>query len=177
VKISLDYDGVLSHTMGTWCTLYNKKYNKNIGTKDIGGWDFYKGLGLTTDEAFEIFHECWANPQLLKSLEKDLPLKTMKLSTLGKLDIVTSVHEEYRNSIESWLEFKGVKYNDLIFSTKKYKLPYDVYIDDSPENALDIDEIDRFCLLYHQPWNYHIPETDHIKRIYSLDHAYEVLKN
>lgn len=52
----------------------------------------------------------------------------------------------------------------------KSDLDYDVFIDDSPLNALKIFQEKKKIILYSQPWNQHISE-DKISRVSNLSEA------
>jgi uncharacterized HAD superfamily protein len=57
----------------------------------------------------------------------------------------------------------------------KADLDYDVFIDDSPLNALRILQRNKKVILYSQPWNKHISENQ-IHRISNLSEAVEKIK-
>ena len=56
----------------------------------------------------------------------------------------------------------------------KADLDYDVFIDDSPLNALKIIQQNKKIILYSQPWNQHISEKE-VFRISNLSEAIEKL--
>jgi len=57
----------------------------------------------------------------------------------------------------------------------KADLDYDVFIDDSPLNALKILQHNKKVILYSQPWNKHISDN-RILRISNLSEAVEKIK-
>jgi len=120
MKIALDFDGVLSHTMKRWVEIYNKKPNKHaqISIRDISEWAFYKKMGLSLEEAFEVFDACWKDWEKLEPLEPDQWLKTRMLCNLGEMDIVTAVTQKYLPNIETWAKCKGLHYGKVIHSSK-----------------------------------------------------------
>lgn len=174
LKISMDYDGTLTNTMELWCKKYNTLYNKNIGINDIKKWDFYTDFGLSDSQAFEIFDLVWLNWKDLKPLEKDQGKTIGKMTINNTVDLVTSVRDKHYNHVKNWLIENGIPYNDLVFSSHKYELDYDIFIDDSPINARKVDEKGKTCLLYHQEWNKDVSGSN-IKRVYSLEEAREYI--
>lgn len=182
MKIALDFDGVLSHTMKRWVAVYNTKPNKHaeISTRDIDKWAFFENWGMNLEEAFGIFDECWRDWEKLEPLEPDQWQKTKMLCNLGEMDIVTAVTEKYLPNIETWARCKGLHYNKLIHSNSKQDLDYDIYIDDSPKNILEIFDAGKVALMYNQPWNRHVEELQNHKggiiRIYNLYHAIDVIR-
>ena len=57
----------------------------------------------------------------------------------------------------------------------KADLDYDVFIDDSPLNAIKFLENNKKMILYSQPWNQHIC-NDKLFRISNLSEAIEIIK-
>jgi len=182
MKIALDFDGVLAHTMKRWCEVCNGLSNKAplVGVRDIEHWHFYKDFGLTKVEAFDIFDIVWQNWQKLEPMEPDLGQKTHMLNNLGQVDIVTSIHADKVLFIRQWLARHKIEFKELIFSEDKYNLDYDVFIDDSPENVTKAYENHKQCLLYNQPWNRDVPNkigsVIGIRRVYNLYHAIDAIR-
>jgi hypothetical protein len=58
----------------------------------------------------------------------------------------------------------------------KSNLDYDVFIDDSPLNAVKFLENNKKVILYSQPWNMHI-SNDKLDRITNLSEAIEKIKS
>jgi uncharacterized protein len=152
-RIALDFDNVLADTMTGWINYYNKKYNVNLRKSDITLWKFWelKTIGMEKADAYRIFDLVWYEWQELEPLEENVGLIVDKIKNLAELDIVTATKGE----IMEWLKFHGVKYRELIKtdSIKKADLDYDIFIDDSPDDALELGERKKICLLYDQPWN------------------------
>ena len=58
----------------------------------------------------------------------------------------------------------------------KADLDYDVFIDDSPLNAIKFLENNKKMILYSQPWNQHISNPK-LYRISNLYEAIEIIKS
>jgi hypothetical protein len=58
----------------------------------------------------------------------------------------------------------------------KANLDYDVFIDDSPLNAIKFLENNKKVILYSQPWNRHI-RNNKLFRISNLSEAIEIIKS
>lgn len=189
MRISLDFDGVLSHTMKSWVNNCNILDNNvpEITLKDIDRWAFFEKWGMEWPEALEIFKMCWTDTDNLDPMEHDLAQKVRLLKKLGTVDVVTSVDPICKHFIEYWLIRKGIEYDGLRFVSIKEELDYDVFIDDSPVNAMKIFNAGKDVLLYNQPWNRNIPNsfcTDKgtgeewsITRVYNLYHAIDVIRS
>lgn len=185
MKLAIDFDNVLAHTTHLWVEICNHRDNgaRNISVRDVEKWDFWKDLGLDNKEAFDIFDITWESWEKIPPIESEIQQKTKMLSNLfeGKIDVVTSVKEGHKVAVHSWLAKHGIYYRDVVFSEKKHKLDYDIYIDDSPYNAIDIYKNKKLCLLYNQPWNREIPNKSGsivgIRRVYNLYHAIDIIRD
>ncbi len=179
MRIALDFDGVLAHTMELWVDEYNRLHpSKKITIEDIDRWAFFEkeSIGLSYDEAFDIFDFCWRHSELINPNEADQQVKVKRLQKFGKVDIVTSVVKN-KEKIKEWISSHGIVPDDIVFTQEKWKLNYDVYIDDSPSNAEKIRDVGKICLLYNQDWNRDVKEDAKIIRVYSLGHVIEILNN
>ena len=58
----------------------------------------------------------------------------------------------------------------------KADLDYDIFIDDSPLNAIKFLENNKKVILYSQPWNEHI-SNNQLFRISKLSETIEIIKN
>jgi 5'(3')-deoxyribonucleotidase len=172
VKIALDFDNVLADTMNVWIKYYNETYGKSKTKRDIKRWEFWIDLGISETEAFRIFDEVWSDLENLPLMEKNAGVITKELATIAEIDIVTAV----KAKIKSWLDRKGIIYNDIVYGYKKTHLDYSIFIDDSPSLAEELSN-EKICLLYNQPWNQNMSkETKNIIRIYSLNDALNYIR-
>lgn len=169
--MALDFDNVLADTMSAWIKIYNKKYAKVIEKSDIIEWKFWSLLKIQREEAYEIYDLVWANWKELHATEENIGLTIDKLKATCVIDIVTSA----QGDVKEWLKLNDVKYNNLIYTSEKAKLDYDIFIDDSPEEALKLDKNKRLCFLYDQPWNSNITGKK-IVRVRNLVEAMELIK-
>lgn len=192
MKIGLDFDGVTGYTTKLWVEKFNEKYQTSITTRNIDRWGFYEPLGITLNECMEIFGETWKDWKKLEPMEQDMWQKTRMLCNLGTVDIVTNASPDVRLQLEKWLGVHKISYNELIFSSSKWDLDYDVFIDDSPSNIEKIYKAGKIALVYNHAWNRDIKEksnvfehgactyVDHdkgqIRRIYNLYHAIDFIK-
>jgi 5'(3')-deoxyribonucleotidase len=178
-KVALDFDNVLADTMNAWLNIFNKRYSREIKKSDIIKWKFWPLLKIRRKTAYQIFNLVWENWEELPPIEENIASRVEKLSATSRVDIVTSA----RGDVKQWLKFQGIKYNELIYTKQKSNLKYDFFIDDSPDEALDLGREGKPCLLYDQPWNQENRETyvfsnhDAIFRITCIDEAIDHIGN
>jgi uncharacterized HAD superfamily protein len=173
--IALDLDGVLCDSMGSWVRIWNSRHpHRQITVEDIREWDFWKGLGISREEFNAVFDEVWRGWRDLAPLEDDIGGKVARLSALGRVDIVSGRTPRHLPYVKSWLKRHKIRYSSLILGvSRKSSLNHDVFIDDSPVEALSIAETARYVLLRDQPWNRLLRFNRFILRVGSLDEAYQ----
>jgi uncharacterized HAD superfamily protein len=112
-------------------------------------------------------------------MEYDIANAVEKLHSVGTVDIVTARDATSTQYVKKWLEHNKIKYNDYVAvmrgSDKAY-LNYDIFIDDSPRNAVTIASKGKNVLLYDQPWNRSITDSQ-IVRIKKLEEAVNVISD
>ncbi|HET8856561.1 MAG TPA: hypothetical protein VFM28_03440 [Nitrososphaeraceae archaeon] len=155
--VAIDLDSVLADVLITWINEYNRLKNANIAKEDIIVWDIHTILPITEAESESLFSFIW------KYRWKDIPT-TQK--DIGKI-IERLKSENYRTSIitkrerktipyvYNWLEANGIHCDELICvfdSTPKSIYPFDILIDDAPQNIIDI-KLPKKGILFNQPWN------------------------
>lgn len=157
-----------------------------ITHRDIDEWGFYTKFDMTLNECFDYFSKAWGDWKNLHPTERHLKQKTKMLNNLCSVDVVTAVIPEHMDDIRKWLDYNNIIYGDLVRSTEKEKLDYDIYIDDASKNIIKIYEAGKIGLLYNQAWNRDVqnqvtvdptkPYNAKIERIYNLYHAIDVIR-
>ena len=172
MKIALDVDGVLADVIQPWID-YNNSKRKKIFKSDIVDWDFWKKFKIDPYDFYQELSLCWKNWLSIPPTQKNLSNITKNLSDIGQVDIVTA-REKYTNSyVKKWLNHHNIVYDDyvsVIDGTMKVDLEYDVFIDDSPLNALQMIQKNKKIILYSQPWNKHV-SNNQVIRISNLEEA------
>lgn len=177
-KIALDFDSVLSDTMKSWTAKHNQLHGSDFSKSDIKSWEFWDDLGVEKEVMKTCFREAWKDWENLPATEPDLDKKVRELSDHGQVDIVTNVDEDHLEYIRKWLENGNIEVEEVKHAGgEKIQLPYDLFIDDSPNLAMDAEQHKKKCFVYNQQWNIHIQPSKNISRIYSLTDAIENISN
>jgi 5'(3')-deoxyribonucleotidase len=164
MKIALDVDGVLADVIVSWLN-YSNSIRPHISKNPF---DFYAELS-----------HCWKDWKSLPTTEENLSSTTKNLSTLGQVDIVTARERSTDSFVKNWLNYHDISYDNyvsVIDGPMKADLDYDVFIDDSPLNAVKFLENNKKVILYSQPWNLHI-SNHKLDRITNLSEAIEKIKS
>ena len=176
MKIALDVDGVLADVIQSWLN-YSNSVRKEISKHEITDWDFWKKFEINRYDFYDELSRCWKNWNIIPPTEENLSIITEKLSEIGQVDIVTARERSTDSFVKNWLKHHQISFDNyvsVIDGPMKAELDYDVFIDDSPLNALKIIENKKKIILYSQPWNQHIKQ-EKIHRISNLSESIEKL--
>ena len=177
MKIALDVDGVLADVIESWL-IYSNKIRARISKDYITNWDFWKKFKINRYDFYEELTTCWTNWNSIPPTENNLSIITQNLSNFGQVDIVTAREISTDSFVKNWLKLHDVTYQNyisVIDGPMKADLDYDIFIDDSPLNAIKFLKHKKKVFLYSQPWNQHISDQN-IQRISTLSEAVEKLK-
>jgi 5'(3')-deoxyribonucleotidase len=178
LKIALDFDSVLSDTMKSWVSKYNKKHGTAYTKEDIRQWKFWNDFNISRDYAQEFFRESWEDWTTLPHTESNLNQTIDQLSKHGTVDVVTNVDKSHLKYVKKWLAKENISVDDVKHAgPEKISNPYDIFIDDDPDLAEKAKTNNKNCFLYHQKWNVSIQQSDSVIRIYKLTEAiHEIAK-
>ena len=177
MKIALDVDGVLADVIQSWLH-YNNSIRKELSKSEITSWDFWKKFQINR---YDFYHElslCWKDWRSIPPTEKNLSSIIKDLSKLGQVDIVTARENSTDPFVKKWLDHHNISYDNYVSVVDgpiKADLEYDVFIDDSPLNALKFVENNKKIILYSQPWNQQISEIQ-VQRISNFSEIIEKIK-
>ena len=177
MKIALDVDGVLADVIVSWIN-YSNSIRPHISKNQVTDWEFWKKFDINPFDFYSELSYCWKNWESLPPTEENLSSTTKSLSTLGQVDIVTARERSTDSFVKNWLNFHDISYDNyvsVIDGPMKADLDYDVFIDDSPLNAVKFLENKKKVILYSQPWNMHI-SNNNLDRITNLSEAIEKIK-
>jgi hypothetical protein len=172
MKIALDVDGVIADVIQSWLN-YNNSIRQKITKREISDWDFWKKFKINRYDFYAELSSCWKDWSSIPPTEENLSITTKSLSELGQVDIVTARERSTDSFVKNWLVYHDISFDNyvsVIDGPMKSDLDYDIFIDDSPLNALKIIQQKKKVILYSQPWNQYILE-DQIYRVSSLSEA------
>lgn len=189
MKIALDLDGVLIDTMGKFVEIWNLLKKDNKTKDDIKRFGFYEDWGMNTEEFWAMFD--FVKHEKIDPVDSKVAkyVKKIKEKYTYSLDVVTTRKESERGLIERHLNdiglVPGTHYDDIIITPRlgevpKSAYPYDLFIDDSPYLAKDIQ---RFApdgpvvLLWQQPWNWMVESGNNVYRVTNWKQVLKCFEN
>ena len=175
-RIALDLDGVLVDSLGKFVEVWNSIRNDKKTLDDIKRFGFYTDWGIS-EAVFWIFFDL-AKTEKLDAIDPKAPKYIKKLFKQHSIDIVTARKESERGLVIRTLKnigiFEGEHYANLVITPRlehspKIKYDYDIYIDDNPNLARDVQAIqqfeDRVMLMWVQPWNWMVEGGHGVYRV------------
>jgi 5'(3')-deoxyribonucleotidase len=176
MKIALDVDGVLADVILSWLN-YSNSIRPEIKKHQITNWDFWKNFQINRYDFYSELSSCWKNWTSIPPTEENLASITKNLSDIAQVDIVTARERDTDSFVKNWLKHYGISFDNyvsVIDGPMKADLDYDIFIDDSPLNALKFLQNKKKVILYSQPWNQHIIDKN-IHRISNLSEVIDKL--
>ena len=161
MRIALDVDGVLADVIQSWLN-YNNSIRFKIQKSHITSWDFWKKYKIDRYDFYKELSLCWKNWNSIPPTEKNLNNVTKNLAEIGQVDIVTAREKSTDHFVKEWLNFQNITYDNyvsVIDGPMKANLNYDIFIDDSPLNALKLIQKNKKIFLYSQPWNQNLVDN------------------
>ena len=191
VRVAVDLDSVLAQTVPAMLRVYNATYQTSYTKTDIT--DYSAGnvlpelqrLGKSKGKSmfFRLLDKAWEDWQSIEPEPGAIEaVRRMKDAGL-QIDIVTGRSTTPRDILELWLRQHGIPYDNLIVaeakpgeerrtSELKTDLPYDIFVVDNPFMAKAIaGQPDKFLLLFDQPWNVGIVESENVVRVHGWPDA------
>jgi len=155
LKIAVDLDGVVWDIMGVFVDIYNRLYKEDNKVEDIDDWYYFP------QERWEVVYPLTL-PRIMEypMLDPYIPTYLYLLNKVHDVSIITKEQnpiELLKQKLITLDIYEGREYNEIIrleIKDKKLDYPFDVYIDDYPGMAKDMDKYPgRTLLFYDQPWN------------------------
>ncbi len=162
LRLGIDLDGVVANFNAGWMARYNREFGAALDPALVTKWD---GLAELThfDHMGAFWH--WARGGDGPSIFRDLPLVDGAAEALATLavdhDIVIitakprwAIHDTY-----AWLADNEIPTREVHITSKKWRVPCDVYVEDSPFQLPNIVENRPQATVFRfvRPWNEPVP--------------------
>ena len=153
LTVSLDVECVLAHSVKRLIEVHNQRHETRYTVDKIDSWEWIPNH-IGTEEFGKIVRSEWIRrPEMIEVCEPNLVEAVNRLTTIAKVNVVTS-HVGVEAEMQAWLMDHGIDDYDQFISTEETKaaLGYDVYIDDKPYLADELQE-DQEQYLLQWGWN------------------------
>jgi hypothetical protein len=173
LRVSLDLESVLAAVRPE----FEREYEKRTGNPIFGEkmeWGF-GNCQYDYSTFMEITASNWKHRwDQIEATEPDIAGRVNAIrDKVGRLDVVTN-RRGFDQKLQLWLEKHGIQYDHFLVADhvdSKIELPYEVFIDDRPGMANDLDVLgndDQYLLVYNQPWNRDVRERLNVTRVDDL---------
>jgi uncharacterized HAD superfamily protein len=169
MKIGIDLDEVLGHSLPELIAFHNHNYGTNLKTEDFTSYNFEKVWGGTLAEAIDKVEE-FHKTQYFKNIKPMEGAKEVleKLKKNNELFVITARRDNIRKETEEWVNkyypniFSKIYFTDEFSnastkSTTKKKicdsLDIDIFIEDNIKYALECAGPKRKVYLLNYQWN------------------------
>ena len=173
MRAGIDLDGVVHAWSPTVRRILLAKFGVDVGESET--WDWIKDHSTP-----EMWKWLWSNEgirsgQYLGPLYPDALLGLKKIAYDQDIIVITARPKAAIPNTLYWLGIHGIEAKEihvLGHSEKKSAIPCDWYVDDKPENCIDLATTGKPVFLFDQKWNASF-EAPGVKRVLSW---YELLK-
>jgi len=169
--IGVDIDNVIADTEKELRNVLLDTWGIALDREDISDYALQNMPGIQGD-VLDGLIKMFAEGDIFLRLEAiDGAGETLRrLANSHELHLVTSRPEKVRPQTVEWLKTNDIPYHDLIFSekTKLNGVPYELFIEDQTNFALELAESGAFVLLFDAPWNRQLEHVN-IDRVYTWD--------
>jgi len=153
--IACDLDGVLADTVKLVLRNIEEKTAIKKTNDDIKQYDMAKELGLPRDYIMYAFRKAWREYEKIELVDPNIPYILNKLHEQAIIYIVTSSIGDDKEII-GWLKMNNIVYDKLVHVKKdneKLNVEADVFIEDNPYLAIELDKVGKSVIVLQQPWN------------------------
>ena len=175
--LGVDIDNVLNNFQEVMGKLVKRKLKKE---PDITNYDLYHGLNMNDSQRHEFYKENqdWINNNM--KVEWRASFYMEKIKQKYKIVIITARHFDVAPETTLWLEEHSIPYDEIHFNTGdkvdacKF-LNVEYMVEDSPWNLRKLNKEGIKTLIYNQPFNQKVSETELATRVNNWEDIYNFL--
>ncbi len=176
MNIALDIDGVIIDFVRSFNTVVKKRLAYDLKYEDLYCHDIGQVLGIPKSHVNQLLKETLENNHfdLIDQAKESIDY----LKDHHYVFLITGRDECYRERTIELLSEHDIHYEELYFSRylEKHhvKVPFDVFVEDSVEEAVSLSQKGSTILLMNHPWN---AKTLNIKNLFKrVDNWEDILK-
>ncbi len=168
LRLGIDLDGVVADFNGGWMARYNREFEAQLTPDLVQKWD---GLAELThfDHMAAFWH--WARNDEGPSIFRDLPLMDGAIEALDELAvkheivIITAKPRWAIHDTFAWLADNKIPTREVHITSKKWQVPCDVYVEDSPAQLAHMvaERAESLVLRFVRAWNRPVPGAHDIE--------------
>ncbi|MFP3215641.1 MAG: hypothetical protein RXR32_03800 [Candidatus Micrarchaeota archaeon] len=152
--IAVDLDGVLADSIKQMLRIIEEETGVKKTNEEIKRYDL-SDIGLPREYIMYAFRKAWMEYEKIELVDPNIPYILKKLREQAIIYIVTSSIGA-DNEIIGWLEMNNIVYDKLVHvkeDKEKLSVEADVFIEDNPYLAIELDKVGKSVIVLQQPWN------------------------
>lgn len=191
MRIGIDVDEVLCRTNDYFLYEFNKKHKTNFMRDELTSYTYDCFKGFDGEYIFDCLIKHLNESSIFYDVLDSSKEVLLELKEMGhELFIITSRWKDLGEKTKLWIYkhfgedfFKDILiYNDgsdrnIDKSQIAQEYNIDVLIEDAPKYALNTASKKIKVLLFNQPWNKNVPESEYITRVYSWNEIGVILSD
>lgn len=181
LNICIDIDATLTEPY-YWLDICNEYFNKNIKPYEITQYSIYKVMGVSREEYFDFYNKYKLKIHTEEKVRKDGKAIVNRISKYNNIFFVTAREKSLELFTEAYLTLNKVNFDGLYVLGSHHKvdkareLNCDIFIEDNPNNAIELSEASFKVLLMDTYYNGEIKENEFIKRVYNWNQIYDFIE-
>ncbi|GAA0737051.1 5' nucleotidase, NT5C type [Clostridium oceanicum] len=181
LNICIDIDATLTEPY-YWLDICNEYFNKNIKPYEITQYSIYKVMGVSREEYFDFYNKYKLKIHTEEKVRKDGKAIVNRISKYNNIFFVTAREKSLELFTEAYLTLNKVNFDGLYVLGSHHKvdkareLNCDIFIEDNPNNAIELSEASFKVLLMDTYYNREIKENEFIKRVYNWNQIYDFIE-
>lgn len=180
--IGVDLDGVCSDFYGRMREIAAEWFERNLEELTTEVTHGLTEWGIKDEEQYQSLHRFAVTQRALFETSPMVPGARKYLRMLSdegaRIRIITHrlfIHHFHRAAVGQtidWLDKNGIPYWDLCFMKQKAQAGADIYVEDTPENILELRNNNLYTICFGNSTNKYVekPRAESWKEVYDLIH-------
>jgi len=181
LRIGVDIDNVIAQFVPAYLERHNKKHRTNFTIYDIKSYYLCDWLNIPEEEIVKNIFEMQVGGEYM--LLKPVPNVSKYINILKEKghEIILITNRVNADDTILWLKIQNVHF-DKLFTIKSKSwildlLHLDYYIEDNPNNAYTANKKGIKTIIFNQPWNRMVKETDTMKRAKNWKQVIKIIED
>jgi len=143
-----------------------------LGNWGVDNYPRFHRFAVTQRQLFETMKPIEGAPQAIRRLGTE----GIRIRIITHRLFIRYFHEIAVQQTVRWLDHWGIPYWDLCFMRHKGEVGADLYVEDSPENIVELRNRGKSVLILSNPTNHHLPDVPGGRAI-GWHHAEEMIRH
>lgn len=181
LRIGVDVDNVIAQFVPAYLERHNEEHRTKFTIKDIKSYYLCDWLNIPEDEIVKNIFDMQANGEYMFLKPTKEVSKYISLLKEKGHNVILITNRVNASDTIIWLNINKIPF-DKVFTIKSKGwildlLHLDYYIEDNPNNAYMANRQGIKTIIFNQPWNRMVKETDTMKRAKNWKQVVKIIEN